>query len=34
MVARMREDRLASGKATLADVEKRVACEMAAKPAP
>lgn len=33
-VARVSEDRLASGKATLADVEKRVACEMAAKPAP
>lgn len=27
-VARVREDRLASGKATLADVEKRVACEV------
>ena len=31
MVARVSEDRLASGKATLAEVEKRVACEMAAK---
>jgi hypothetical protein len=31
MVARVSEDRLASCKATLADVEKRVACEMAAK---
>jgi hypothetical protein len=31
MVARVREERLANGKATLADVEKRVACEMAAK---
>jgi hypothetical protein len=34
MVARVSEERLASGKATLAVVEKRVACEMAAKPAP
>ena len=31
MVARVSEDRLADGKATLADVEKRVACEVAAK---
>jgi hypothetical protein len=29
VVARVREDLLASGKATLADVEKRVACEVA-----
>lgn len=32
MVARVSEERLASGKATLADVEKRVACEMAKAP--
>lgn len=31
MISRMSEERLASGKATLADVEKRVACEMEAK---
>ena len=31
MVARVSEDRFASGKATLADVEKRVACEMSEK---
>lgn len=30
-VARVSEELLASGKATLADVEKRVACEMGAK---
>jgi hypothetical protein len=32
MVARVSEDRFASGKATLADVEKQVACEMAKAP--
>jgi hypothetical protein len=32
MVARVSEERLASGQATLADVEKRVACEMAKVP--
>jgi hypothetical protein len=31
MLARVSEKRLASGKATLADLEKRVACEMTAK---
>lgn len=31
MVARVSEERLASGKATFAEVEKRVVCEMAAK---
>jgi hypothetical protein len=31
MVARVSEERFASGKATLAEVEKRAACEMAAK---
>jgi hypothetical protein len=32
MLARVSEERLASGKAMLADVEKRVACEMAKAP--
>jgi hypothetical protein len=34
VVARIREDLLASGKATLADVEKRAACEITPSQAP